>query len=141
MTAATTATTTTATATTTATTPANRLCALVVEDDAAWRELLVRALGRAGVDAVAAADAEAALLALAQGPCPDVAIVDLMMPRVGGAAVLRRIREAGLPVRVAVVSAVREPFALIDVLRHPPDRAFTKPVNLAELLAWVRGSA
>lgn len=66
---------------------------LLVEDDPTSRELMKIVLQRAGHEVREAEDGEAALAALEQGNRPDVVILDLMMPRVGGVDVLRRLRQ------------------------------------------------
>lgn len=65
---------------------------LLVEDDATSRELMKTVLERAGHEVNEAADGAAALAALEEGVCPDVMILDLMMPRISGVDVLRRVR-------------------------------------------------
>lgn len=71
---------------------------LVVDDDPHIRQLLVFALGKAGLDAVEAADGEAALAAVAASP-PALVILDINMPRMNGLDVCRRLRAEGdLPI-------------------------------------------
>jgi CheY-like chemotaxis protein len=66
---------------------------LLVDDDDIAREIVRRMLERAGHAVHEAADGEAALGALyAGGAAPDCIVLDLMMPRVGGLEMLRRMR-------------------------------------------------
>jgi two-component system OmpR family response regulator len=67
---------------------------LVVDDDPHIRQLLVFALGKAGLDTVEAADGEAAL-ASAAAHAPDLVILDINMPRMDGLEVCRRLRAEG----------------------------------------------
>ena len=65
---------------------------LLVDDDDVARHVVHRMLERAGHTVEEAADGEAALNALEAGLLPDCVVLDLMMPRVGGVDVLRRMR-------------------------------------------------
>ncbi|MFN3946143.1 MAG: response regulator transcription factor [Allosphingosinicella sp.] len=71
---------------------------LIVDDDPHIRQLLVFALGKAGLDTIEAADGEAALTQVdAHGP--DLVILDINMPQMDGLEVCRRLRAAGdLPI-------------------------------------------
>ena len=71
---------------------------LVADDDPHIRQLLVFALGKAGLDAVEAEDGEAAL-ELAEARRPDLIVLDINMPRMDGLEVCRRLRASGeLPI-------------------------------------------
>ena len=67
---------------------------LVADDDPHIRQLLMFALGKAGLDAIEAADGEAAL-AIAMAEQPDLIVLDINMPRLDGLEVCRRLRAAG----------------------------------------------
>ena len=65
---------------------------LVADDDDDIRSLVTFRLERAGYRVVAAGDGEHALtVALEQ--CPDLAVLDVMMPRLDGYEVTRRLRQ------------------------------------------------
>ena len=66
---------------------------LVVEDDAAVRRSVERALSFEGYQVVTAADGMAGLLAVADR-APDLMVLDVMMPVLDGLAVCRRLRDA-----------------------------------------------
>ena len=66
---------------------------LVVDDDPHIRQLLVFALGKAGLDTLEAEDGEAGL-ALAERHGPNLVILDINMPRMDGLEVCRRLRAA-----------------------------------------------
>ncbi|MBB3911463.1 response regulator transcription factor [Sphingomonas desiccabilis] len=71
---------------------------LVADDDPHIRQLLVFALGKAGLDAIEAEDGEAALEA-AEARRPDLIVLDINMPRMDGLEVCRRLRASGeLPI-------------------------------------------
>jgi len=65
---------------------------LLVDDDDVARHIVRRMLERAGHNVEEAGDGEAAIAALEGGLKPDCMVLDLMMPRVSGVDVLRRIR-------------------------------------------------
>ncbi len=92
--------------------PAVRI--LVVDDDPAHRDTLVRLLRLCGYAASAAADGQAALDALRGGGAPpDLVLLDMMMPVLSGTDVLRAMGEDSALRRVPVVvySAAHEPHA------------------------------
>ena len=69
---------------------------LVVDDDQAVREALRRALTMQGYDVELAGDGEEALLRLRSNPNGfDLAIVDILMPRLDGLELTRRLRGDG----------------------------------------------
>ena len=66
---------------------------LVVEDEASIREMIALNLRLAGMEAVEADSAEAALPLLEQRPGCDAAILDVMLPGLSGFEMCRRLRE------------------------------------------------
>jgi signal transduction histidine kinase/CheY-like chemotaxis protein len=79
---------------------------LVVEDDEASRQVVVRALTSAGWKVTEAADGQAGLERVAEH-CPDLILLDLMMPVMHGFEFMERLREneATLDVPVVVLTA------------------------------------
>jgi two-component system chemotaxis response regulator CheY len=77
---------------------------LVVDDEPAQRSLLRRILERAGHEVSDAGDGAAALQAVRESP-PDLVVTDMMMPVMGGAELIRRLRcepaTAGIPILAA----------------------------------------
>jgi two-component system chemotaxis response regulator CheY len=65
---------------------------LLVDDDEVARHIVRRMLERAGHHVDEAEDGAAAITALEGGLHPDCMVLDLMMPRLSGVDVLRRIR-------------------------------------------------
>ena len=76
---------------------------LIVDDDDQTREMVSRHLRRAGYSTVEARDGEEALLR-ARVLTPGLVILDLLMPRVDGFEVLRRIRGEGMRMPVIVLT-------------------------------------
>jgi CheY-like chemotaxis protein len=67
---------------------------LVVDDDLVIIDLMKRWLEREGHVVAHALTGPAALEALAADPLPDLVLLDVMLPRMDGFAVLRRLRAA-----------------------------------------------
>ena len=77
---------------------------LVVDDEPSQRYLLRRILERAGHEVSDACDGAAALQAVRESP-PDLVVTDMMMPVMGGADLIQRLRcdpaTAGIPILAA----------------------------------------
>jgi DNA-binding NtrC family response regulator len=76
---------------------------LVVDDEAPFRAVMQSRLGGAGHRVECVESGEAALACLA-AQAFDVVLLDLRMPGLGGLETLRRIREAGIPCEVVVLT-------------------------------------
>jgi CheY-like chemotaxis protein len=95
---------------------------LLLEDDDDARVAMAGALELLGLDVTAV----------------DALIADLMRPDGDGADIIRVVRQRALPTRV-IVTTGRSDDALAPVYALKPDRLFHKPVEMAELVAAVRG--
>jgi signal transduction histidine kinase/CheY-like chemotaxis protein len=76
---------------------------LVVEDDPASRELVVRMLQKEGIAVLEASNGKEALEALQNGPAPDLIILDLLMAEMDGFEFLREVRPHPAWSRIPVV--------------------------------------
>jgi two-component system OmpR family response regulator len=111
--------------------------ALIIEDDQAIAEFIARGLREAGFAVDVAADGEEGLQsALAMEP--DVAIVDLMLPRRDGLSVIDELRRQGRSTPVLILSARRSVDDRVRGLQAGGDDYLTKPFAFAELLARVQ---
>ena len=111
----------------------------VVDDDAAVRESLGRALRLEGYDVVLAADGAEALERLeSDGTGVDLVVLDVLMPNVDGLEVCRRIRRSGSRLPVLMLTARDEVADRVAGLDAGADDYVVKPFALAELLARVR---
>jgi CheY-like chemotaxis protein len=76
---------------------------LVIEDSKLLRAMIQRLLGKAGYSVVSAADGEQGLR-IVRDQKPDLVLLDMLLPKVGGEEVLRRLKldkeTAGVPVVV-----------------------------------------
>jgi two-component system response regulator MprA len=110
---------------------------LVVDDEPALVTALERALRLDGHDVAVATDGQRALDRLA-GTTPDLVVLDVMMPRVDGLEVCRRLRAAGDRVPVLMLTARDGVDDRVDGLDAGADDYLSKPFALRELRARVR---
>jgi DNA-binding response OmpR family regulator len=119
--------------------PSNRV--LVVEDDPSVRGLLQTILEDEALEVVLAADGEEGLR-LARTVDPDVVLLDVMMPGLGGPDVIRRLRrpDGSLPFAVLVVTGAAE---VIAPLRSElgPEAVLEKPFDITTLATRVKSLA
>ena len=111
--------------------------ALIVEDDRAIADFVARGLREAGFAVEVAADGDEGL-ALALEHQPDVAVVDLMLPRRDGLSVIEELRQRGRTTPVLILSARRSVDDRVRGLQAGGDDYLTKPFAFAELLARVQ---
>ena len=109
---------------------------LIIEDNRDIAEGLRRTLEVEGYTAEVALDGEQGLARLAARP-PRLVILDLMLPRVDGFHVLRRLRDAGHEMPVLILSARGDEVDKVRGFRIGADDYVTKPFGLRELLARV----
>ena len=110
---------------------------LVLEDEDSIRSFVVINLRRAGFEPVEAACGQAALDALEADPEIRVALLDVMLPDIDGFEVCRRIRAAGNPVGIIMLSAKGQETDKITGLVSGADDYVTKPFSTAELTARI----
>ena len=110
---------------------------LVVDDEPTIAEVVARYLERAGYRTRIAADGVAAIEA-ATRQRPDLVVLDLMLPRIDGLEVMRRLREQDRE-RIAVIllTAKGEESDRVIGLRLGADDYVVKPFSPAELVARV----
>jgi two-component system response regulator MprA len=111
---------------------------LVVDDEAAVREALRRALILEGYSVELAADGAEALHRLGNGIGADAVILDVLMPGVDGLEVCRRLRGSGNRVPVLMLTARDEVSDRVAGLDAGADDYLVKPFALEELLARLR---
>ncbi len=112
---------------------------LVVDDERAVRESLRRALALEGYEVELAADGGEALRYVEEPEVrPDLVILDLLMPRLDGLELTRRVRAAGVDVPILILTARRDVGDRVAGLDVGADDYVVKPFALEELLARVR---
>jgi two-component system phosphate regulon response regulator PhoB len=112
---------------------------LIVEDDAAIREMLVFSVREAGYGALAAANVTEAWRHIAQA-VPDLMLLDWMLPDESGIELLRRIRRDDLTRRLPVimVTARGDESDRVWGLDAGADDYLSKPFSPRELLARIQ---
>jgi len=114
---------------------------LVADDSAENREILSARLAANGYHVLMAADGEEAL-AVARAEQPDLILLDVMMPKVNGLDVCRRLKaDASLPfMPVILVTARGDTQDIVAGLEAGADEYLTKPVDQTALLARVKAA-
>ena len=110
---------------------------LVVDDDAAVRSSLDRALRMNGYAVDMAADGAEALTQVAESP-PDAMVLDVLMPNVDGLEVCRRLRALGDRTPILMLTAQDGVSERVAGLDAGADDYLPKPFALDELLARLR---
>jgi DNA-binding response OmpR family regulator len=109
---------------------------LVVEDDAAIADVVVRYLEREGFDVVLATAGDLAIAAVDRS-LPDLLVLDLMLPTVDGFGVLHHVRSRA-PVPIIMLTALGEESDRVIGLELGADDYMTKPFSPRELVARVK---
>ena len=109
---------------------------LIADDEAAIRTLLSYPLEQDGHEVVLAADGREAIDRHAEGPY-DLVVLDVMMPRIDGLAVCRRIR-ARSTVPIIMLTAKADELDKVLGLEIGADDYITKPFSLREFRSRVR---
>jgi class 3 adenylate cyclase len=112
---------------------------LIADDNPTNVDILRARLEANEYDIVTAADGEEALEA-ARKHHPDLILLDVMMPRLDGIEVCRRLRaDTSMPfIPIVLVTAKSEPEDVVAALEAGGDEYLTKPVDHASLVARVR---
>ncbi len=110
---------------------------LVVDDEPAVRDSLRTALVLKGYEVALAADGDEALAAVASVPS-DALVLDVLMPRLDGLEVCRRLRQRGDRTPILVLTARTAVTDRVAGLDAGADDYLVKPFALDELLARLR---
>lgn len=114
--------------------------ALVADDDAAIRCIVVRALKAAGFAIIEAADGRRAIQLAALYP-PSLAVIDLEMPKCDGFRVIEALRrQRGCNVHTIVLSGRSDLQSRVRAFATGADDFVAKPCTPRELLARVRAA-
>jgi DNA-binding response OmpR family regulator len=109
---------------------------LLVDDEDAVRKVLAFPLERDGYEVIQAADGEAALQQFAQQPV-DLVVLDIMLPRLDGLEVCKRLR-ATSTVPIIMLTARDDELDKVIGLELGADDYITKPFSIREFRSRVR---
>ena len=109
---------------------------LVVEDDPSILRGLQLNLSMEGYTVRSAMDGEAGL-ALARSEGPDLLLVDVMLPKMGGLDLIRALREGDRETPILILSAKGQEADKVTGLQLGADDYVVKPFSLKELLARI----
>src|SRR5215467_8595588 len=112
---------------------------LIVDDNETNRDILATRLATHGYELLQAADGEEALIA-AREQTPDLILLDVMMPKLDGVEVCRRLKsDANLPfIPIILVTAKADSKDVVAGLDAGADEYLAKPVDQMALMARVR---
>lgn len=109
---------------------------LIVEDDSGIADFLQLELEHEGLDVLHAEDGRKALELFESG-APDIILLDIMLPKLNGLEVLRRIRKTSR-VPVIMLTARGDTLDKVSGLDSGADDYLAKPFEIEELLARMR---
>ena len=111
---------------------------LVIEDEASVRSLLVAALRRSGYDVLEAGGAADALEIAGSIEHLDMVLVDLMLPEMGGSALVAEVQKFWPDVLISYMSGHSDAEMIKRRLLNPDDRFLQKPFRLQALTSHVQ---
>ena len=109
---------------------------LIVEDDHAMGAVLRDGLQYEGHTATLATDG-AAGLRLATELKPDIVILDIMLPKISGLDICRRLRQARNDVAIIMLTSRNQDVDKVVGLKSGADDYMTKPFSFTELMARI----
>ena len=107
---------------------------LIIEDDDKIAEFVADGFRQSGFNVLRVADGESGLASAEQGDF-DAAVIDVMLPKLDGLEVIRRLRRKGSTLPIIVLSARGSVNAKIAGLEAGGDDYLAKPFSIAELIA------
>ena len=116
----------------------NKKTILVVDDERTIVDMLVYNLQNEGYNTLEAGDGETAV-SVALDKKPDLVLLDIMLPKMDGLAVCKRIRQY-LNIPILMLSAKDEEIDKILGLELGADDYITKPFSVRELMARVKAN-
>ena len=108
---------------------------LIIEDEVRLAENVARSMRESASYAVDIASDGQEGLFLAESNAYDLIVLDLMLPKLDGIELLRRIRQAGQHTPVLVLTARDDKESVVALLNTGADDYLTKPFDLGELMA------
>jgi DNA-binding NtrC family response regulator len=113
---------------------------LIVDDDPTQRRLIQAVLEREGFAVAQADGGDAALDRIATGLVPDVMILDLVMPGMGGLDLLKEARARGVTAPVVVLTASGGVDTVVKAMQAGAQDFFVKPASPERIIVSVRNA-
>ncbi|TPM09874.1 response regulator transcription factor [Mesorhizobium sp. B2-3-11] len=110
---------------------------LVVDDEPPIRKLLRVGLASQGYGVSEAPNAKVAIELMEQEK-PDLVLLDLGLPGIGGHDLLRKWRDEGVDIPVVILSSRTDEAGIVSALELGADDYVTKPFGMNELVARIR---
>lgn len=107
---------------------------LVVDDDASFREVLVRALQRRGFSAIDAGAGESALT-LARTHSPRRAVVDLKLAHESGLDIIAALKQALPDIEIVMLTGYSSIATAVEAVKRGALNYLCKPASVDEILA------
>lgn len=112
---------------------------LIVEDEPDMALGLRDNLQFEGYEVVTAKDGEEALTSV-ETHNPDIVLLDIMMPKIDGLEVCRRVRQSGFVMPILMLTAKSQEIDIVRGLEAGADDYIVKPFSIRELLARIRAA-
>ncbi|HEX8491518.1 MAG TPA: response regulator [Pyrinomonadaceae bacterium] len=112
---------------------------LVVDDNAELQHLLGSALRGEGYEVIRADDAFEGFAAIEKEPI-DLALLDVMMPKMDGLTMLSQLRARNKELRVIIMTALTTPEAALSALRDQACDFLAKPFDLPQLYSAIEAA-
>lgn len=116
----------------------NKKTILVVDDEKPIVDILVYNLKKEGYNTLEAHDGEVALK-IAMEEKPDLVLLDIMLPKIDGLTICKKIRHS-LNIPIIMLSAKDEEIDKILGLELGADDYITKPFSVRELMARIKAN-
>lgn len=108
--------------------------ALLVDDDDAFRDRLGRALSGRDWEVFGAADATQTLEQIRE-VSPDLVLLDLRMPEVGGLDLIEQIKSIDATITVVILTGYGSIATALEALKSGADHYLSKPVDAEQIIA------
>lgn len=107
---------------------------LLVDDDAAFRQVLADALARRGFDVRTAHDVPSGLVA-AGADAPEYAVIDLKMPGASGLELVKKLKELDENTRIVMLTGYASIATAVEAIKLGAVHYLAKPADADEIVA------
>ncbi len=111
-----------------------RASLLLVDDDAALRQVLTRALEKRGFAVSSAADVETASALATENP-PEYAVIDLKMPGPSGLVLVQRLKALDAETRIVVLTGYASIATAVEAIKLGATHYLAKPADADDIVA------